>query len=60
MSSMITFAGENQTLAIQAHAGTVFAQFVTSDGRGGEQGESKALEDSGTVIYGHYGDNSDY
>lgn len=37
----------------------MFAQFVTSSGRDGEQGERKPLEDDEAVVYGHYGDSSD-
>lgn len=37
----------------------MFAYFVTSNGRGGEQGESKPLEDDEAVVYGHSDDSSD-
>lgn len=37
----------------------MFAQFDTSNGRDGGQGESKPLADDEAVGYGHYGDSSD-
>lgn len=37
----------------------MLAQFDTSSGRDGEQGESKPLEDDEAVVHGHYGDSSD-
>lgn len=56
MSSMITFAGKPDT----GNPWHALASWLLSNGRGGEQGEDKALEDQGAVVYGHYSDNGDY